>query len=117
MSDTPSINPAIRDIAGLAAAIGTRCPSMTHTLVERLRERGLPEGQIQEVVDAARTVCHEARIRGESMIDAVLAGDNPTSCMQAMDDTCADNAEGCCSGGTNETSCCGSPADSECCQP
>ncbi len=127
MTDTPPLNPAIRDIAGLAASIAIRCPSMTHTLAERLRGHGLPEGQIREVVEAARAVSHEARIRGESMLDAVLAGESPTTCMQSMDDTasggCCQSEDGCndaaASGGCRDEAasdgCCGETRTETCC--
>ena len=101
MSEEKGLNPAILDIAALSAAVASRCPSKTAEMLQRLQERGVPDHQVREVVIMARVVASESWERASGMIDAVLAGEAPESCLSRA----SNSADGCC--GETDAGCCG----------
>ena len=106
MNESPALNPAILEMVSLGAAIAARCPSKTQEMVNRLSERGIPDAQLQEVVNASRQVTEQTQARANQVIDAVMGGEKLESCMQRMmsdsTDSCCSSASDCCGDAGNE---------------
>ena len=84
MEPEPKLSPVVLEMSMLAAAVASRCPSKTHELLASLRRRGVPEGQITAVVEEAVRISTETVARGSEMVEAVLGGESPRSCMERM---------------------------------
>ncbi|MGM0516072.1 MAG: hypothetical protein ACQER6_00565 [Pseudomonadota bacterium] len=106
MSEEKGLNPVILDIAALSAAVAARCPSGTAEMIGRLAERGVPDHQIRETVDLARTVAGESWERASGMIDAVLEGEPLDSCMSRAMRGSGGEQGGCCGETSEKSSCC-----------
>ncbi len=84
MPSEPKLSPVVLELTMLAAAVATRCPSGRHDLMAALRARGVPEGQLREVTEQAARIGAETVSRGAEMVEAVLRGESPQSCMERM---------------------------------
>ncbi|QEP42293.1 hypothetical protein D5085_03565 [Ectothiorhodospiraceae bacterium BW-2] len=60
MSEQPPLHPAIVAMISLAAGIAANHPAMGQCQLERLRQLGVPEHQIDTVIEIARHLRDEA---------------------------------------------------------
>ncbi|MFO8155204.1 MAG: hypothetical protein ACQERR_06450 [Pseudomonadota bacterium] len=70
MSEQASLHPSIVAMASLAAGIAANHPSMGRCQYARLQSLGVPEHQIETVIDLARHIRDEAAEKHDEMFAA-----------------------------------------------
>ena len=100
MSSEPQLHSSIVSMVSLAASIAAKHPSMGLCQLQRLRDMGVPQHQIDTVIEIARHIRNEG---GEKLDEAFAAGSG-----QAVGDTAAQEPAGgsCCSTTDAGQSCC-----------
>lgn len=91
MSEQPQLHPSIVAMISLASGIASRHPDMGLCQLDRLRSAGVPEHQINAVIEIARHIRDEASQKLDALFDAKAA----------LTDTLKEN---------QTTDCCGSTA-------
>ena len=108
MSDQPQLHSSIVAMVSLASGIAAKHPDMGQCQLERLRKAGVPEHQIDAVVEIARHIRDEAAQK----LDAAFDDCAGTAAMETEQDknprvaTVAESAGGCCSSTAGGQSCC-----------
>ena len=108
MSDQPQLHSSIVAMVSLASGIAAKHPDMGQCQLERLRKAGVPEHQIDAVVEIARHIRDEAAQKLDAAFDDCAAA----TAMEAEQDknprmaTVAEPAGGCCSSAASGQSCC-----------
>lgn len=103
--NAPELHPSIVALATLAAGVAAGHPSQPRCQLNRLREMGLPESQIETVVELARHVRDEAARRDDEDLEAALVTGKGDAGPEASGGCCgtegesepeASTAGGCC---------------------
>lgn len=69
MSERPELHSAVVSMVSLAAGIAAKHPDMGLCQLQRLRQMGVPDHQIQTVIDIARHIRDEASERLDARFD------------------------------------------------
>lgn len=77
MSDQPQLHSSIVAMVSLASGIASNHPAMGQCQLERLRGTGVPEHQIDAVIEIARHIRDEAAQKLDAAFDEA-AGENKT---------------------------------------
>lgn len=96
MTTQPQLHPSIVAMVSLAASIAANHPSKGLCQLGRLRELGIPEHQIDTVIEVARHIRDEAGDKLDAAFDA-----------EAAETAAADTS--------NTNSCCGTTASGRAC--
>ena len=96
-NEQPQLHTAIVSMVSLAAGIASNHPAMGQCQLERLRGLGVPENQIDAVIEIARHIRDEAAQKLDVMFDQAAAGG-------AKPEPKTD--EVCCTSTTSGQSCC-----------
>ena len=107
MSDQPELHSSIVAMISLASGIASRHPDMGLCQLDRLRAAGIPEHQINAVIEIAR------HIRDEASEKVDFAFDKKAHIVEAVTET---RSAGCCGSDETDTQsetkaqgCCGAP--------
>jgi len=73
MQDTPQLHSSIVAMVSLAAGIAARHPDMGQCQLQRLREAGVPQQQIDAVIEIARHIRDEAAQKLDAAFDEAAA--------------------------------------------
>ncbi len=73
MSEQPQLHSVIVAMVSLAAGIAANHPTKWQCQLQKLRDYGVPESQISDVVEIARHIRQEAGERLDSALDTLLA--------------------------------------------
>ncbi len=90
MTDQPQLHSAIVAMVSLAAGIASRHPDMGLCQLEKLRAAGIPEHQIDTVIEIARHIRDEASQKVDAAFDEKARETAPASVEES----------GCCCGTT-----------------
>jgi hypothetical protein len=75
MSDKPELHSSIVAMVSLASGIASNHPAMGQCQLQRLRDYGVPEHQIDAVIEIARHIRDEATLKLDAAFDdAATAG-------------------------------------------
>ena len=102
MSSEPQLHSSIVSMVSLAASIAAKHPSMGLCQLQRLRDMGVPEHQIDTVVDIARHIRDEA---GQKL-DQAFAGASSAAEQDSPAPAGEPAGESCCSSTGAGRSCC-----------
>ncbi len=89
MSDQPQLHPSIIAMISLASGIASRHPDMGLCQLERLRSAGIPEHQIDIVIEIARHIRDEAAQKLDVVFDEkaiivdTIATDENSACCRS----------------------------------
>jgi hypothetical protein len=101
MTEQPQLHSSIVSLVSLAAGIAAKHPAMGMCQLERLRGMGVPEAQIQAVIEIARHIRDEAAQHLDAAFDEKAATLSPgPSPAKAVD------GGGCCGTTPSGRSCC-----------
>lgn len=125
MNDQPQLHSSIVAMISLASGIASRHPDMGLCQLERLRKAGVPEQQINAVIEIARHIRDEASEKLDASFDE-KAGLATSSSEQEETDCCNSatteaGTEGCCGSVTQEPvveescGCTPTPGGQSCC--
>ena len=111
MNEQPELHSAIVAMVSLAAGIASRHPDMGLCQLERLRAAGVPEHQINTVIEIARHIRDEASEKVDAAFDEKAHLETPVSKADTESGSCCSEpkvkAEGsCCSSTPSGQSCC-----------
>lgn len=73
MSGEPQLHASIVAMVSLAAGIAAKHPAMGQCQLQRLREQGVPEHQLDAVIEIARHIRDEAAVQLDAAFDAQSA--------------------------------------------
>ncbi len=100
MSDNnPPLHSSIIALISLASGIAAKHPDMGLCQLDKLRQMGMTESQIQTVIEIARHIRDEAAQKLDS------AFDEKSSLENAMEEA-SNNGQACCSSTASGQSCC-----------
>ncbi len=77
MSEQPQLHSSIVSMVSLAAGIAAKHPDMGLCQLDRLRQMGVPEHQIQSVIEIARHIRDEAAEKLDAAFDEKAAPEKP----------------------------------------
>ncbi|MDH3354758.1 MAG: hypothetical protein OEL79_06040 [Chromatiales bacterium] len=100
MSEQPQLHTSIISMVSLAAGIASKHPDMGQCQLDRLRSTGVPQHQIDAVVEIARHIRDEASEKLDTAFDEKSRHNEPTKI------AAPDKSESCCSSTPSGTSCC-----------
>ncbi len=103
MSDQPQLHSSIVAMVSLASGIAAKHPDMGQCQLKRLRKAGVPEHQINAVVEIARHIRDEAAQKLDAAFDdcaSVASEKNPRAAIAP------EPAGSCCSSTSSGQSCC-----------
>ncbi|SCZ67529.1 hypothetical protein [Thiohalomonas denitrificans] len=99
MTDQPQLHSSIVAMISLASGIAANHPAMGQCQLQRLRDAGIPEHQIDTVIEIARHIRDEAAQKLDAVFDEQSA--------EAQATIAAEPEEGCgCSTTSSGQSCC-----------
>ncbi len=102
MSDNnPPLHSSIIALISLASGIASKHPDMGLCQLDKLRQMGIAESQIQTVIEIARHIRDEAAQKLDSAFDEKSALENATK-----EDKTSSNGQACCSSTSSGQSCC-----------
>lgn len=90
--NAPELHPSIVALTTLAAGVAAGHPTQPRCQLNRLREMGIPESQIQTVVELGRHARDEAARRDDEDLDAAL-GAQPDAGKEASGGCCGPEPE------------------------
>lgn len=73
MQDTPQLHSSIVAMVSLASGIAAKHPDMGQCQLERLRQAGVPQPQIDAVIEIARHIRDEAAQKFDAAFDTATA--------------------------------------------
>ena len=100
MSEQPQLHASIVAMVSLASGIAANHPAMGQCQLERLRSYGVPEHQIETVIEIARHIRNEAAQKLDAAFDEALGEKQPAVPAASSDETCG------CSTTPSGQSCC-----------
>ncbi|MGM0412527.1 MAG: hypothetical protein ACQERG_04385 [Pseudomonadota bacterium] len=120
MTDKPNLHPSIVSMVSLGASIAANHPSMGLCQVSKLRELGIPEHQIDTVIEVARHIRDEAGDKLDAAFDAeagtaaaeVATGSEGGGCCGAAESAPEPDLE---AAREDEGGCCGTTASGQSC--
>jgi len=99
MTTQPQLHPSIVAMVSLAASIASNHPSKGLCQLSRLRELGIPEHQIDTVIEVARHIRDEAGDKLDAAFDEEAAQGQPATPAKA-------DSGSCCGTTSSRQSCC-----------
>ncbi|MBE9568295.1 MAG: hypothetical protein IMF14_06330 [Proteobacteria bacterium] len=99
MSNQPPLHSSIIAMVSLASGIASRHPDMGLCQLERLRSAGVPEQQIDTVIEIARHIRDEASEKVDAAFDEKAGIDNE-AVVEAAEESCG------CTSTASGQSCC-----------
>lgn len=97
MNDQPPLHSSIVAMVSLAAGIAANHPAMGQCQLQRLRDAGVPEHQINAVIEIARHIRDEAAQRLDAAFDEQAAEAlNATASSQSCGCTPTASGQSCC---------------------
>ncbi len=111
MNENPELHSAIVAMVSLAAGIASRHPDMGLCQLDRLRAAGVPQSQIDTVIEIARHIRDEAAEKLDAAFDEKARLDKrnegqKTSANERLSDIKIEAEQGCCSTTPSGQSCC-----------
>ena len=100
MNTQPALHPSIIAMVSLASGIAANHPAMGQCQLKRLREAGVPEHQIDTVIEIARHIRDEAAEKLDLAFDEAAAETAPASTIEPDGEACG------CSTTRSGQSCC-----------
>jgi len=109
MSDDPQLHSSIVALISLASGIAAKHPAMGLCQLNKLKQMGIPESQINTVIEIARHIRDEAAEKIDAVFDekSGIGSSNNTStkgCCDTNENTAKE--ESCCSSTSSGQSCC-----------
>lgn len=102
MTDQPQLHPSIVAMVSLASGIAAKHPDMGQCQLERLRKAGVPQHQIDAVIEIARHIRDEAAQKLDAAFDEAAA----SAVKPKVDKGRAAAGSGCCTPTASGQSCC-----------
>jgi hypothetical protein len=98
MTDQPQLHSSIVAMVSLAAGIAANHPAMGQCQLQRLRDAGIPEHQLDAVIEIARHIRDEAAQKLDAAFDEQAAEAQATAAAPAQSCGCTPSAGGqsCC---------------------
>jgi len=108
MNDQPQLHSSIIAMVSLASGIAAKHPAMGQCQLKRLRQAGVPDYQIDVVVEIARHIRDEAAQKLDAAFDdcAAAAAMEPEQDKNTRVASVAESAGSCCSSTDSGQSCC-----------
>jgi len=109
MSDQPQLHSSIVAMVSLASGIASNHPDMGQCQLDRLRLAGVPQNQIDAVIEIARHIRDEASEKLDHAFDEKSAEKNPAEEAKIEDinsEIKVESGGSCCSSTTGGQSCC-----------
>jgi len=103
MSENPPLHSSIVALISLASGIAAKHPDMGLCQLDKLRQMGIPDSQIDTVIEIARHIRDEASQKLDAAFDE-KSGTGINSQVSAVSDK--ENGQSCCSSTANGQSCC-----------
>lgn len=103
MSDTPQLHSSIVSMVSLAAGIASKHPNMGLCQLDRLKQMGVPQSQIDTVIEIARHIRDEAAEKLDAAFDE-KSGTKPAG--KPINIQVSAEGESCCSPTPSGQSCC-----------
>lgn len=103
MEETPQLHSSIVAMVSLASGIASKHPDMGLCQLDRLRQMGVPQGQIDTVIEIARHIRDEAAEKLDAAFDG-KAGKQPAG--KPLDLQVSSEGGSCCSPTPSGQSCC-----------
>ena len=100
MSNQPQLHSSIVAMVSLASGIASNHPAMGQCQLERLRNAGVPEHQIDAVIEIARHIRNEATEKLDFAFDEAAKVSEPAPVEQPAGESCG------CSSTPSGQSCC-----------
>jgi hypothetical protein len=110
MSNDPQLHSSIVALISLASGIAAKHPAMGMCQLDKLRQMGIPESQINTAVEIARHIRDEAAQKIDAAFDekaglgAVTEASSEGCCGSSEEET--KQEESCCSSTSSGQSCC-----------
>lgn len=98
MSNDPQLHSSIVALVSLASGIASKHPAMGLCQLEKLRHMGIPESQINSVIEIARHIRDEASERIDLAFDEKVLGSTTKTEVEEQTSCCSSTASGqsCC---------------------
>ena len=106
MTDQPQLHSTIVAMVSLASGIASNHPAMGQCQLERLRHAGVPEHQIDAVIEIARHIRDEAAQKLDVAFDAAASGTNSSEDVANKPLTIETTETVCCTPTASGQSCC-----------
>lgn len=103
MSDAPQLHSSIVAMVSLAAGIASKHPDMGLCQLDKLRQMGVPQSQLDSVIEIARHIRDEAAQKLDAAFDE-KAADKPAG--KPLNIQVTTESGGCCSATPSGQSCC-----------
>ena len=103
MSENPPLHSSIIALISLASGIAAKHPDMGLCQLDKLRQMGIPESQINTVIEIARHIRDEAAQKLDAAFDEKSGAD-----VSSQESVVSDKSDGqsCCSSTASGQSCC-----------
>jgi hypothetical protein len=102
-NQTPELHSSIIALVSLASGIAAKHPAMGLCQLDKLRHMGIPDSQIDTVIEIARHIRDEAAQQLDAAFDEKSSGG--ASSLEAVAET-ETNGQSCCSSTVSGQSCC-----------
>ncbi len=103
MPDNPQLHSSIVALVSLASGIAAKHPDMGLCQLDKLRHMGIPDSQIDTVVEIARHIRDEAAQKLDAAFDEKSGTDNSSQESVVSDES---SGQSCCSSTASGQSCC-----------
>ena len=103
MSDAPQLHASIVAMVSLAAGIASKHPDMGLCQLDKLKQMGVPQNQLDTVIEIARHIRDEAAQKLDAAFDE-KAGSKPAG--KPLTIQVRSESSGCCSSTPSGQSCC-----------
>lgn len=106
MSEQPQLHTTIVSMVSLAAGIASRHPDMGLCQLDRLRQAGVPEHQIDAVIEIARHIRDEASEKLDTAFDEKAGKQASEPASRPLPTLNVSMGDGCCTPTPSGQSCC-----------
>lgn len=96
MNEQPQLHSSIVAMISLASGIAANHPAMGQCQLQRLRDAGIPEHQLDAVVEIARHIRDEAAQKLDAAFDEQAAGSKPAAEGESCGCTPTASGQSCC---------------------
>jgi hypothetical protein len=105
MTDQPQLHSSIVAMVSLAAGIAANHPAMGQCQLQRLRDAGIPEHQLDAVIEIARHIRDETAQKLDARFDEAYASHFPRAAVKLAGIAVAESGA-CCTPTPSGKSCC-----------
>ncbi|MDA3870425.1 MAG: hypothetical protein PF589_10935 [Gammaproteobacteria bacterium] len=96
MNEQPQLHSSIVAMISLASGIAANHPAMGQCQLQRLRDSGVPEHQINAVIEIARHIRDEAAQKLDAAFDEQAAEAEPSAAGETCGSSPSASGQGCC---------------------